>query len=131
MNTAAQMAIGNRSRVLEDGPDVMNSDEEDTPKEEHGDVLEGMYTPGMDPAKGSVKLSQAQVAAQKAAAHAPKVPPRPNHRLEGVRTTITPTDQNTFGLKQKVACGRTSTLEKQQPTTKRPTFLNRSVNRHQ
>jgi hypothetical protein len=64
MNSAAQVATGNRSRVLENGPDVMNSDEEDAPDEEHGDVLEGMYTPGMDPEKGPVRLTQAQVAAQ-------------------------------------------------------------------
>jgi hypothetical protein len=70
MNTAAKVATGNRRRVLENGPDVMNSDEEDALKEEHGDVLEGMYTPGMDPEKGPVKLTQAQVAAQKAAAKA-------------------------------------------------------------
>jgi hypothetical protein len=37
MNTAAQVATGNRRRVLEDGPDKMNSDEEDAIKEEHGD----------------------------------------------------------------------------------------------
>jgi hypothetical protein len=70
MNIAAKVATGNRRRVLEKGPDVMNSDEEEAPKEEHGDVLEGMYTPGMDPEKGPVKLTQAQVAAQKAAAQA-------------------------------------------------------------
>jgi hypothetical protein len=68
MNTAAKVATGNRRRVLEDGPDVMNSDEEDAFKDEHGDVLEGMYTAGMDPLTGPVKLTQAQVAAQKAAA---------------------------------------------------------------
>jgi hypothetical protein len=49
---------------------VTNSDEEDAIKEEHGDTLEGMYTPGMNPEKGPVKLTQAQVAAQKAAAQA-------------------------------------------------------------
>jgi hypothetical protein len=70
MNTAAKVATGNRRRVLEDRPDVMNSDEEDALKEEHGDVLGGMYTKGIDPQKGPVKLTQAQVAAQKAAARA-------------------------------------------------------------
>jgi hypothetical protein len=65
MSTAAKVATGNRRRVLEDGPDVMNSDEEDALKEEHGDELEGMYTAGMDPEKGPVKLTQAQVLAQK------------------------------------------------------------------
>jgi hypothetical protein len=70
MNTAAKVAIGNRRRVLEDGSDVMNSNEGDALKEEHGEVLEGMYTPWMDPEKGREKLTQAQVAAQKAAAQA-------------------------------------------------------------
>jgi hypothetical protein len=70
MNTAAKVATRNRRRVLEDGPDVMNSDEEDALKEEHGDELEGMYTAGMDLEKGPVKLTHAQVAAQKAAAKA-------------------------------------------------------------
>jgi hypothetical protein len=51
MNTAAKVATGNRRRVLENGPDVMNSDEEDAIKAEQGDALEGMYTPGMDPKK--------------------------------------------------------------------------------
>jgi hypothetical protein len=41
MNTVAQVATGNRRRVLEDGPDKMNSDEEDAIKEEHGDELTG------------------------------------------------------------------------------------------
>jgi hypothetical protein len=31
MNTAAQVATGNRKMVLEDGPDVINSDEDDEP----------------------------------------------------------------------------------------------------
>jgi hypothetical protein len=65
MNIAAKVATGNRRRVLENGPDVMNSDEEDALKEDHGEVLEGM-----DPKKGPVKLTQAQVVAQKAPAQA-------------------------------------------------------------
>jgi hypothetical protein len=43
MITAARVATGNRPRVLEDGPDVMNSDDEDSKTEEHGDKLTGMY----------------------------------------------------------------------------------------
>jgi hypothetical protein len=68
MNAAAKVATGNRRRVLEDGPDVMNSDDEDALKEEHGDELQGMYTTGMDLEKGPVKLTQAQVAVEQAAA---------------------------------------------------------------
>jgi hypothetical protein len=56
----------------------MNSSDEDDP-DMKPDVLEGMYTSEMDPEKGPIMLSQAKVAAQKAAAHAlkaSKVPPR-------------------------------------------------------
>jgi hypothetical protein len=76
MSIAAQVATGNRRRVQEDGPDVMNSDEEDALKEEHGDEIADGCTSDMDPRKGPVKLTRAQVAAQKVAAHALKVPPR-------------------------------------------------------
>jgi hypothetical protein len=54
-----------------------NSDEEDAIKEEHGDTLEGMYTPGMNPEKGLLKLAQTQVPAQKAAAQALSRPQTP------------------------------------------------------
>jgi hypothetical protein len=65
MNTAAQVATGNRKMVLEDGPDVMNSDEDDATKEEHGEVLTGMYTSEMDTNQGPMKLTSAPVAARK------------------------------------------------------------------
>jgi hypothetical protein len=48
MNIAAQVATGNRRMVLEDGPDKMNSDDDDALEEEHGDKLAGMHTPEMD-----------------------------------------------------------------------------------
>jgi predicted RNase H-like HicB family nuclease len=74
MNTAAHVATGNRRRVLEDGPGKMNSDDEDATKEEHGDELTGVYTQGST--LESAKMTQAQVAAQKAAAEAQKrIPP--------------------------------------------------------
>jgi hypothetical protein len=79
MNIAAQVAIGNRRMVLEDGPDVMNSDDDDAIEDVKPDEEKGMYTAEMDPEKGPVKLSQAQVATEKAAAHAMKplrAPPR-------------------------------------------------------
>jgi hypothetical protein len=74
MCIAAQVATGNRRRVLEDGPDVMNSDEEDAVKEEHGDEITDGYTSEMDPEKGPVKLTRSQVATQEVAAQALKVP---------------------------------------------------------
>jgi hypothetical protein len=49
----------------------MNSSDEDDPNMKP-DTLEGMYTEGMDPEKGPIKLSQTQAAVQKAAAHAQK-----------------------------------------------------------
>jgi hypothetical protein len=87
MCIAERVATGNRRRVLEDGNDAWHSDdeakEEVIPDEEHG-----MYTKEMDPSKGPVHLTRAQVAAQKAAAQAqapkePKVPPRSQSPLSG------------------------------------------------
>jgi hypothetical protein len=65
MNIAAQVSTGTRPLVLEDGPDTMNSSDEESPKEEHGDVLTDMYTAGL---KAPVLLSQSEVARQRAAA---------------------------------------------------------------
>jgi hypothetical protein len=67
LSTAAQVSVGSRDFVLENGPDVMNSSDEDSPKEEHGEVLTGMYTAGLE---APVLLSQSEVARQKAAAEA-------------------------------------------------------------
>jgi hypothetical protein len=69
MNVAAQVSVGSRDLVLENGPDVMNSSDEESPTEEHGEKLEGMYVGGI---KAPVLLSQSEVARQKAAATALK-----------------------------------------------------------
>jgi hypothetical protein len=58
-----QASVGSRSLVREDGPDLMNSSDEDSPKEERGDELTGMYTDGCT---APVLLTQSQVAQQKA-----------------------------------------------------------------
>jgi hypothetical protein len=50
---------------------LMNSEDEGDP-DLKPDVLEGMYTEGMDQRKGPIKLTQSQVAAQTAAARAMK-----------------------------------------------------------
>jgi hypothetical protein len=66
MITAARVATGGRRRVLEDGPDVMNSDDEDAKKEEHGEELTGMYGQGctsLDQARMSEQQAQMQRAA--------------------------------------------------------------------
>jgi hypothetical protein len=65
MNIAAQVSVGSRDLVLENGPDVMNSSDEESLTEEHGEKLEGMYVGGP---KAPVLISQSEVARQKAAA---------------------------------------------------------------
>jgi hypothetical protein len=63
LNISAQVSVGSRDLVDEDGPDVMNSSDEDSPKEERGDKLTGTYTDGL---KAPVLLTQSQVAQQRA-----------------------------------------------------------------
>jgi hypothetical protein len=65
MNTAARVATGNRQRVLENGADVMNSDDEDALEDVKPDEEQNMYAAGMDPTKGPIKLSNRQAAAQR------------------------------------------------------------------
>jgi hypothetical protein len=78
MVISKQVATGNRRRVLENGIDKMNSDDQDDP-DMKPDEESGMYTSEMDPLKGPVVLTQSQIAAQKAPAQALKTsksPPR-------------------------------------------------------
>jgi hypothetical protein len=70
MNIAAKVATGNRRRVLENGPDVMNSDDEDALEDVKPDEEKGMYTAEIDPEKSPMKLTQAHAAAQRAAVRA-------------------------------------------------------------
>jgi hypothetical protein len=74
LNTAARVATGSRRRVLEDGRDVMNSDEEDALRDEHGEELSGVYAPGCASLDQS-KMTSEQAAALRAAA-ASMEPPR-------------------------------------------------------
>jgi hypothetical protein len=69
MNIATQVATGSRQLVLEKGRDVLNSSDEDSENEDHGEVLKGVYVGGI---KVPVVLSQSEVAKQKAAAAAIK-----------------------------------------------------------
>jgi hypothetical protein len=71
MCLAERAAIGSRPRVLEDGPDTPNSDDE-AKEDVKPDKLTGMYTPEMDPKLGPKKLSPSEVSQQKAAAQARK-----------------------------------------------------------
>jgi hypothetical protein len=76
MNTAAHVSIGGKVLVLEDGPDTINSDDEESTKEEHGEVLTGMSVGDL---KQPATLSQSEAARQKAIATAikgPQAPPR-------------------------------------------------------
>jgi hypothetical protein len=93
MAVSKQVATGNRRRTLKDGVDVMNSSDEDDPMMKP-DELTGMYTADMDPKEGPVKLTEAQVAAQKSAARAPK--PRPP-RVESPLSEGSSDDDDPFG----------------------------------
>jgi hypothetical protein len=119
MNTAAQVATGNRKMVLEDGPDVMNSDEDDATKEEQGEVLTGMYTYEMDPNQGPMKLTPAQVAAQKAAAQALKslrTPPRSQSPVRGSSDEDDPTGSE-WRWSQTKGCMRRNKFFRQKAAT--------------
>jgi hypothetical protein len=85
MNTAAKVATGNRRRVLEDGRDVMNSDEEDAIKDVEPDEEKGIYAPGCS-SIDQARMTQEQVMAQRAAAQAQDT----NGRKSGTRL---PTEQ--------------------------------------
>jgi hypothetical protein len=69
MNIAAQVSVGSRDLDKEDGPDTMNSSDEESLKEEHGDELTGMFTQGCT---APVLLSKSETARQRAAGSAMK-----------------------------------------------------------
>jgi hypothetical protein len=91
MNIAAQVATGSRRMVHEDGPDKMNSDDDDALQDVKPDEEKGMYTPEMDPKRGPVKLTTHQVAVQKAAAQMLKAPPRSQSPVGGSSDDDDPT----------------------------------------
>jgi hypothetical protein len=64
LNIAAKASVGGRNLVLESGPDVMNSSDEDLPYEEHGEVLTGVFTGTL---KAPVLLSRSETARLRAA----------------------------------------------------------------
>jgi hypothetical protein len=66
LTLAAQVSIGGRNRVLGEGPNVSNSSDEDSPEEERGEVLTGMYTGDL---KAPIILSQPDAARLRAAGH--------------------------------------------------------------
>jgi hypothetical protein len=117
LNTESKVATGNRRRVLEDGPDVMNSEDEDAIEDVTPDEEKDMYPAGMDPKKGPVMLTQAQVAAQKAAA---KALPRSQTPVSGSSDDDDPNWRNLSGPKRKVACGETSIIQKLQLHLQKP-----------
>jgi hypothetical protein len=93
MNLASQVATGNRRRVLEDGTDKMNSDDEEI-EEMKPDEQPNMYTPEMDPKKGPIMLSANQVAAQKAADQALKALKQPQSSQTPVKGSSDDDDPN-------------------------------------
>jgi hypothetical protein len=63
MEVAKVIAVAGHKQVLEDGPEV------DTPgreREEHGDVLSGMYTSDMLDVKGNPVLARASMTMEQA-----------------------------------------------------------------
>jgi hypothetical protein len=66
-----RVATGNRRRVLEDGNDTWHSDDE-AKEDVVPDEEPVMYTPGMDPKKGPVVISQREAARQRAASQSSK-----------------------------------------------------------
>jgi hypothetical protein len=72
-----------------------------------------MYTPEMDPKKGPVKLTAHQVAAQKAAAHMLKVPPRSQSPVAGSSDDDEPTGTEWIWSQKK---GGNRNLEGHYPT---------------
>jgi hypothetical protein len=76
LNTASRVATGSRRRVLENGPDVMRSDEEDALKDEHGEELTGMYAPGCISLE-QAKMTPEQAAEQRAALASGEPPSSP------------------------------------------------------
>jgi hypothetical protein len=71
MTKARQIATGSRKRVLEDGRDVENSDDEDD-ESMKPDELTGMYTAEMDPKQGPKVLTTAEANRLRAAGRALK-----------------------------------------------------------
>jgi hypothetical protein len=71
MHTAAHVSTGGRRQVLENGPDVCDS-ESDSENEDHGEVLSGMYTANIpldskgQPIDARYKLSAEQASALRA-----------------------------------------------------------------
>jgi hypothetical protein len=71
MAKAKQIATGSRQRTLEDGRDVVNSDDEDD-ENMKPDKLTGMYTSEMDPTDGPKRLTASEASRQRAIGRAIK-----------------------------------------------------------
>jgi hypothetical protein len=71
MNTASRVATGNRRRVLENGPDVMRSEDEDAIEDVKPDEEHGMYAPGCT-SLDQARMTRAQAAEQRVRSHAQK-----------------------------------------------------------
>jgi hypothetical protein len=104
MNTAAKVAAGNRRRVLEDGRDVMRSDEEDaiSPKEAEPDEEHEMYAPGCTSLE-QAKMTEEQAQAQRAKS---KIPPRSQTPVDGSSDDDDPKGPDQIWSQSKHYCRR-------------------------
>jgi hypothetical protein len=94
MITAARVATGSRPRVLEDGPDVMNSDDEDSKMEEHGDELHGCFVGCSSLADSRMSEQQAQALRAKAASSVIPFPTYPEPDSKSAPPVDPEQDQN-------------------------------------
>jgi hypothetical protein len=122
MNIAAQVATGSRRMVYEDGPDKMNSDDDDALEDVKPDEEKGMYTPEMDPNQGPLKLTQHEAARQRAAAQtlkaheAQKVPPRSQSPVGGSSDDDDPTGSEWIWSQTKGCMRRNKFFRDRAPT---------------
>jgi hypothetical protein len=127
MFTAAKVATGNRPRVLQDGPDVMNSDDEDAKKEDHGEELQGVYAQGCSSLE-QARLTEQQAQAQRAAAFSSSIAfPEPERKPTPLTSPVNSDDEGMMSEDQrrglnlgKKMAGRATTKKKVLPPP-RPT----------
>jgi hypothetical protein len=96
MCLAERAAIGSRPRVLEDGPDTPNSDDE-AKEDVKADELTGMYTSEMDPKLGPKTLSPQEAARQRATAQASRDAEKLTSSPSRFTTSSTPEVSSDFG----------------------------------
>jgi hypothetical protein len=107
MAKAQQVATGSHRRVLENGRDIENSEDEDD-EDMKPDELHNMYTAEMDPKEGPKVLTPSEVAYQRAAGRALKSaiqPPPTPERKPTPLTSPTNSDEEEMSADQSRALG--------------------------